>query len=162
MKTIWLICCNVNQGHEEEKFSSHLHYCKARVTQLKSIALNFLKQDKTYKELQGCFKVAQFKEKKKKRLIRFCLHDLQKSKLLPCFAATRLFLGATQYSSTQYFKCQSLISPHASPSSPHSLLPSPRKKNPNKLTWILIGKTLNKHRSFRSHIQIQNERSRVM
>lgn len=71
MKTIWLICCNVNQGHEEEKFSSHLHYCKARVTQLKSIALNFLKQDKTYKELQGCFKVAQFKEKKKKDLSGF-------------------------------------------------------------------------------------------
>lgn len=66
MKSTWLFCCNINQGHDEGKFSSHLHYCKARVTQLKSIALNLLKRDKTYKGLQGCFKHAQLKKKKKK------------------------------------------------------------------------------------------------
>lgn len=77
MKSTWLFCCNINQGHDEGKFSSHLHYCKARVTQLKSIALNLLKRDKTYKGLQGCFKHAQLKKKKKKSLIRFYLHCLK-------------------------------------------------------------------------------------
>lgn len=96
IKSIWLLCCNINQGHDEGKFSSHLHYCKARVTQLKSIALNFLKQDKTYKGLQGCFKHAQFKgKKKKKRSNQVLLIQPARIQAMPHFAATRLFWGAT-------------------------------------------------------------------
>lgn len=88
MKSIWLLCCNTNQGHEEGKFSSHLHYlhyCKARVTQLKSIALNFLKQDKTYKGTQGCFKHAQFKKKESYQVLFTWPERIQATPSLSCY-----------------------------------------------------------------------------
>ena len=86
MKSTWLFCCNINQGQCEGKFSSHLHYCKARVTQLKSIALNLLKRDKTYKGLQGCFKHAQLKKKKKKKSYQVLLTFPEATNKLYCLA----------------------------------------------------------------------------